>query len=86
MEEQTTVINKPVSQHHTGDSQFFNISIRAWLALIVIGTVCAVTLIACISDVISGKPVTIDGQFWMLVGAIIAHYYKEGKPSTTSTK
>lgn len=91
----TLIIKDPKTNTSLEGSQFYGISIRAWLALFVIGTVCLITLMTCIRAIyVKDYAWTPDGQFWMLASGILAHYFgtnsakKEDSTSTqtTSTK
>lgn len=57
------------------DSIYRNVSIRAWLSLMVIGTACILEIGNCMVDIIQGRHFEIDSTFMMLVASVLAHYF-----------
>ncbi len=86
-EDTSFMVKDPKTNTTLEGSQFYGISIRAWLALFVIGTVCLITIASCIRAIwIKDYNWTPDGQFWMLASGILAHYFGTNSPKKEETK
>lgn len=63
--------------HFKPGSQFLSVSVRAWLATLILGTICAL----CVMSVEPPAPL------WTLAGAVVTYFFTQSsKPSTASTE
>lgn len=63
------------------------ISIRGWLAVMLVATACIVQIGDCMVDFAAGRHVALDNTFMMLVASVLAHYFAskpQSPPGTTS--
>ena len=59
----------------TEGSSFAGVSVRAWLALIVVSTVCIQQLSVAINNIIRGESVMIEEPLYSLSVAALAFYF-----------
>jgi hypothetical protein len=78
-ESNTTIIAKAIKKCDTnGDSMFFGVSVRGWLAVLVITTVCVIQFVFAIRALMEKDyNYTISGEFMMLASMILVYYFKE---------
>lgn len=85
MNEDTTIIKKQDLDVTLG-SHFSGISIRAWLALMVVGTICIIQVAFAIRAIYVGDyNYMMDGQFWMIGSSVIVYFFAEKKQTTNTT-
>ncbi len=78
MEEQTTILAKSGVATDTdatpGTSHFMNVSIRAWLALLLTASVCLISLMAAYAAIKVGQPIKIEEPLYSLSIAAVSFY------------
>ena len=82
MTEETQQINKPTAPHV--ESVIWGVSLRGWLAVVIIGTMCVIELSRVLGEIGAGTPVSPIGEpFRSVITAVITAYYLQ-KSSTVA--
>ena len=75
--------------HAPGESVIWGVSLRGWLALIIIGTMCLIELARVVGEISAAQPVSPIGEpFRSVITAVITAYYLQkssNSPPVTKT-
>lgn len=73
---QTTRTTTTTPSERDDGSMLFGVSIRAWLALVIIGTVCAISIIFAIADIKAGhEELKIGEPLYTMAGMALGFYF-----------
>ena len=72
-ETETTTKTTTVGKGKPGESQLFYVSMRAWIALIVVGTVC----------IMSFRQTEVKEPLYTLAGLVVGFFFGQAKPKPT---
>lgn len=69
---ETTFLKKEDPETPSG---YRGVSIRGWLATMLVGTACILETGNCLVDIMQGRHFEVDSTFMMLVASVLAHYF-----------
>jgi len=70
MQDATTQFVKVSSKENSQHSTLFNVSLRGWIALLIIVTICAMSMLG----------MKVEEPLYTLCGMVVAFYYGQQKP------
>ena len=70
----------PPANGNGGDSSFFGISVRAWLAILIVTTTCAISVMFAVADIKQGKELKIGEPLYTMAGMALGFYFGQKQP------